>query len=230
MVIKPIENTEKRMSQYELGKALEELAKFLNELPLCVIRNVEFQEDEAYTRIDNLIKNINARLLKLQESINLSEQSIYDAGEEHYRKTRDAVTSLNKRLAELPEIKDAPRIPYNVKELVDTAERLSHLTPEQWQRVLDLAAIFAKQIFRRVIVQRGPQGLFQRLCATVRPIANRCVSRSHIPHALDKKVVELCNISRPRLYSIPLHNFFLIHTGIPLPTNFLHQYKHFSTM
>jgi NifB/MoaA-like Fe-S oxidoreductase len=139
--IKPIPE-EKKLSSYELAQNLEAIAKFMKDLPLSFIRNVEYEEVEAFDRIERAVVNINNRLVTLQETISVSEETYLKAIEDHYRTTRDAVNNLNERLKQLPEIAPNARLPYNLKEMIDTAVRLSELTDDQWNRVVQLATIF----------------------------------------------------------------------------------------
>ncbi len=113
------------------------------ELPLSTLKNVEYQEEAAYDRIDTLIKNINARLISLQESINTSEEAYFKAVEDHYNETWKAVSAINEKLRKLPEIECSQRIPYNIKELLDTATRIGDLSDKQWERMLEIAKLFA---------------------------------------------------------------------------------------
>jgi hypothetical protein len=142
MTLKKLDE-EKPISTYDLANILEKMAVFMKELPLSPIRSVEYAEQEAWGRIDSMITGVNNRLVELEKSVNESNQSVDTAIEEYYRTNRDKIEALNNRLAELPKLIEGVRVPFNVKELVETAERMSNLSPEQWQRVVDLTKIFA---------------------------------------------------------------------------------------
>lgn len=140
--LKPIEE-EQKMTSWELANNLEKIAAFIKELPMPVIKSVEYSEGEAWGRIDSMIKGVNNRLVELQVNINESEESVDTVLNEHYTKTRDKINDLNKRLSELPKLIEDTRVPYNIKELVETAERMSNLSDDQWKRVIQLVEVFA---------------------------------------------------------------------------------------
>ncbi|RPJ25046.1 MAG: hypothetical protein EHM35_15855 [Planctomycetaceae bacterium] len=142
--IKKIEG-ERALNYYELGKALEDIIKFINDMPASIIREVEFSEKEAYFRIEASIKGVNNRLVELENAIAASEESLNKACLEHYNRTDNLICETNAKLAKLPKIDDAFRLPYGVKEIIETAERFSHLDDEQWQRVIELARALAKK-------------------------------------------------------------------------------------
>ncbi len=141
--IKPIDETEK-LTAWKLAQSLETIAKFLKEIPLSPIVNIEETERFAYERVETSIININNRIGLLQKVIQENEQKMFDALDKYYVDTRDAIQKTNKRLAELPDIKEAPHIPYNLKELLEAATMLSHLSESEWNRVEKMAHIFAE--------------------------------------------------------------------------------------
>jgi hypothetical protein len=143
--IKPIPD-EKKLSTYELASVLEACAKSLKDMPLSIIRNVEYEEQEAYVRIENIIKGVNNRLAELEKAMADSDESYVKATDEHYERTGRLISKMNDRLKQLPQIECAFRLPYHANEIFEIAERYSHLSDEQWQRVIELAKAFTPKI------------------------------------------------------------------------------------
>ena len=140
--IKPVEPT-KNLSYWELSHLLETTAKAIKDLPNSVIRNLEYVEQEAYGHIEDTIKAVNNRLAELQTALVESDESLEKAVDEHYRSTVRRIYDLNQKLMELPKIENAMQLPYNVKEIIEIADRFAHLSDEQWRRVIELAKALA---------------------------------------------------------------------------------------
>ena len=135
----------KKLSYWELGNILEQCAKALKDMPMAVIKDVEYEEQEAYLRIEAIITGVNNRLVTLEQALATSEENLTKVTEEHYNKTSKVVYALNKKLAELPEINPGYRLPYNAKEIFELAERYADLPDNVWQKMIELAHAFASK-------------------------------------------------------------------------------------
>jgi hypothetical protein len=135
--LKPIPE-EQKLTYWEVGVALEKLGTALKDLPFSVMRNVEYQEEEAYHRIETTIKGVNNRVAELQKALNESDDAAMTAIEDHYSKTFQAVENLNRRLGKLPKIESPLHIGYDVNSVIETAERLSRLTDQEFERFIIL--------------------------------------------------------------------------------------------
>jgi uncharacterized protein YabN with tetrapyrrole methylase and pyrophosphatase domain len=129
---------EQKLTYWEVGVALEKLGAALKDLPFSVLRNVEYQEEEAYHRIETTIKGVNNRVVELQKAIDESEESTMAAVEANYEKTRDAVQSLNSRLGKLPKVESGLHVGYDVERVIETAERLARLSDQEFDRFIIL--------------------------------------------------------------------------------------------
>jgi hypothetical protein len=135
--LKPIPE-EQNLTYWQVGVALEKLAAVLKDLPYSVMRNVEYQEEEAYHRIETTIKGVNNRVADLQKALDESDDATMTAIDAHYSKTYQAVQNLNDRLGKLPKIESGLHVGYGVETVIETAERLSRLTDQEFDRFIIL--------------------------------------------------------------------------------------------
>lgn len=140
--LKPLP-TDAKVSYFDLGSALRHIGEQLQNLPQAFIRNVEYEEEEAYQRIERIIVNVNNKMVELEKNLGESEESVIKAMDEHYNRVRSAREVLDSRIKSLPEIPKDLRLPYNIDEMIKVSERLERMTPLQWERLKELASVFA---------------------------------------------------------------------------------------
>lgn len=137
--------TDKTLTQWELSNVLEMVAKHLKDLPHSVVRKVEFSEEEAWKKIENLIIGVNNRLIELEKALDASDVELEKAVDDHYHNSEKKIYELNKRLRELPEIAKIPQIPYNFDKMIECAERLESMSDTQWERLIQITKIFVEK-------------------------------------------------------------------------------------
>lgn len=130
------------ISVCEAGSILRAVVSMFDASQKSILETVSYTKDD----LTALVNACSATLHKADEyytELDTIQGKVFDKAEKVYKDIIAAHNTLLKRVESLPKIEPA-YIPYNTKEIIDIAERLSHLSDEQWGRVIDLAKAFAK--------------------------------------------------------------------------------------
>lgn len=130
------------MTYYELARVLEEITKMLKELPQSTLREIEATEESGVARLTEEAKRVAAELVNIQKEFDKALVAVCDEANKGYARFREVRQKINHDIAALPPLPEV-KFPWGIEKIVDFAERSTHLTDAQWQRVIDLARALA---------------------------------------------------------------------------------------
>lgn len=134
---------EPRLDYWEMGRLLTAFGKMLQEIPGSTLKACELTSEDALYRVTADIKAAMTKLEEFQKQFNAIDEKIYNQSEESWKRVQEARAVFEWRLNRL----EWPNVNfgYGIKETVEVAERLAHLTDKQWGRVIELAKAFAQR-------------------------------------------------------------------------------------
>jgi hypothetical protein len=132
-----------RLTYWDMAQKLKELSKFLENIPSSVIRSADSEMEDAMAGCEQRILAALKKLGEFQSQFDAVSMDVYKGSDEAWRRINEARETFNKRLQGLawPQ----PNFAYGIEETIKLSERCSHLTDEQWKRVVELAHAFAQK-------------------------------------------------------------------------------------
>jgi hypothetical protein len=131
---------------YQLKTTLEQLTDLVEKLPGIIPNEIRQNADASFSDLQHQIDKSKILLEVFQNDLNSFQQKACDLYDESYRKIKAKKQETDKRMEALADLKEIKcHIPYNFSELINIAERLSRLTDNQFQRILDLARAFSEK-------------------------------------------------------------------------------------
>lgn len=138
------EEKEFPMFSYQLKSTLEQMTDLVEKLPGIIPDEIRQNAEASFSDLQNQIERSKKLLEVFQNDLSGFQQKACDLYDESYKKIKEKKRETDKRMEDLTNLKEIKcHIPYNFSELINMAERLSHLTDEQFNRILDLARAFA---------------------------------------------------------------------------------------
>ncbi len=139
---KPIvPNKPEPVSYWDMSKLLKDMATLVEKLPNAILTQIKDAEDAELCDLKGKAENVLNELKGVEAAINAKVEEIVRQADDSYQRIKASKQSLQHRLDELPGFE--VKIPFGCKELIDLAERCSHLSDTQWERVIDLAKALA---------------------------------------------------------------------------------------
>ena len=129
------------MTYYDAGQLLIAAGKAIKDIPGAIVRNADQSLVDAQALIDrakDAIK-LSAQVMGEIEKGELALCERYDHLYRTIQKKRRETAEKIKALEPMPEC----RLPYNLDEMFKVADRLSELTKEQFDRLIELAKALA---------------------------------------------------------------------------------------
>lgn len=130
------------MTYYDLAKILEDITKMLKELPQSTWREIEATEQSGVVRLTEEAKRIAAELANVQKEFDKALVIVCEEADKGYARLKAVREKVARDIAALPPLPEV-KFPWGIEKIVDFAERSTHLTDAQWQRVIDLARALA---------------------------------------------------------------------------------------
>lgn len=125
------------LSVCDVGSLLEYAGKLAQAMPESVLRSVETAQEDAQALVGAAERMI-AWQEQFQSKLEVAEEELLKRFDELYKLTIKKRGEFMQKLSEIEPMPEV-RIPYNLKELCEIAERFSHLSDDTWQRVIDLS-------------------------------------------------------------------------------------------
>lgn len=123
------------LTYHEASTLLKQVAELLNRVPQAALRNVGQAKQDVDAVLD-VARELGGKLVEIQKEIDAAEEKVYRMYEATYGRIIKKRHEIEKRFqGPMPEI----RLPYNVKEFLDVAERMGQLSPEAWARFVEFA-------------------------------------------------------------------------------------------
>jgi len=125
------------MSIYDLGKFLGCLGEFLKNSEFSPIKSANEAIGDV-ERIVNIIKEMIAKLITLQDEVEKAESALLQRLDKGYANITKKQYEIKKKIEELKPLPEI-HISYEMKELIEVVEKFRHFDKEAWQKVVDLA-------------------------------------------------------------------------------------------
>lgn len=126
------------MTVYDIGMLFEYMGKFFKEFERSIVLNAEYAiEDsegliakakEMLSSVDTWLARVDEKSQKISRE---SERLINDIYAQH--------TKFKEKMEGLPVFTQNFVVPYGIKEMLDLAERCSHINDNAWLKVIELA-------------------------------------------------------------------------------------------
>ena len=127
-----------KISVYHAGALIKIIGEMFMDMPCSILQSFEEIKKEAEGLLGLMLKVAQEMEKKHTESMNIIEK-MWEQQEECYNKFLKDRRSIQAKINELPPL-EIPSV-YGLEKLLDLAERVGHLTPEQWDRFIKLAEV-----------------------------------------------------------------------------------------
>ena len=133
-----------KLDHYTVGKMIAAVAEAMKDLPMSMATSAETVADDANAIVESW-QYLGERGLELTKKIEKQEAALHERYDKFYAAVTSKRNEIAAKLDALPEM-TVPNVPYGVNDMVNLAVKCSHLTDEQWQRVIDLAKSLAAPV------------------------------------------------------------------------------------
>jgi len=127
----------KELSVYDVGTLLGYAGELAKKLPDSILLATETAQLDAQSLVGAAEEAI-AWQKKFLAKLEVAEEELYKRYDDLYKQTIKKRREIADKLNDLEPIPDL-KIPYNIKDLCDIADRFGNISDEAWDRVCQLA-------------------------------------------------------------------------------------------
>lgn len=131
-----------KLTYYDLSRLLKDAAEAIDKIPSAILFRIENTEDCAIGDMVSRLRRVNDELLKMEAEIVRADEKSAQLYDDFCSRVNTARNKFDVFMRTLPDI-NRYVVPHNWEEVIKVAERLSNLSDEQFQRVIELAKAFA---------------------------------------------------------------------------------------
>lgn len=138
-----VEEQKSQLTKWDIAQLLKSAGEAIEKIPMTVLWKIECVENDALNGLVKRCEDIKKMSEEIQRDLTEHDGMLCDVYNKHYDTIVRKHTEITKAIRSLPEL-PAVEVPYRFKELVEVAERFSHLDKETWDRVVELAHAMSK--------------------------------------------------------------------------------------